>query len=79
MSTEKAEPFEKSFKELEDVVGRLESGGLGLDEAIALYEQGMKLAKECQDSLDRAELRITRLRETYLDEGGGAAEPDNDV
>lgn len=58
----KKEPtFEQLFQELETTVEKLEGGGLTLDEALALYERGMELAKRCSDLLDRAELRINEL------------------
>ena len=53
--------FEEAFKELEDVVHRLEEGGLSLDESIALFERGMKLAEYCGQKLDEAELKVGQL------------------
>ena len=53
--------FEEAFKELEGTVHRLEGGGLTLDESIALFERGMKLAKHCGRKLDDAELRVSQL------------------
>jgi exodeoxyribonuclease VII small subunit len=53
--------FEEAFKELEDTVHRLEGGGLTLDESIALFEQGMRLAKHCGQKLDDAELKVSQL------------------
>ncbi|MBI1886567.1 MAG: exodeoxyribonuclease VII small subunit [Chloroflexi bacterium] len=60
-----AEPFEELYRRLEEAVAKLEAGGLSLDEAIGLYEEGMKLAQRCQEMLDSAELRITRLQEAF--------------
>jgi exodeoxyribonuclease VII small subunit len=71
--------FEAALQELEKVVSRLEDGGLGLDEAIDLYEQGMKLAALCQERLDKAELRISQLRESYIREEPTAYEVGEDV
>ena len=65
--------FEEAFKELEDTVHRLEGGGLTLDESIALFERGMKLAKHCGQKLDDAELKVSQL--VLLDEGGYEAIP----
>ena len=62
---EKTETFEQLYARLEEVVARLEQGGLPLEDSIALYEQGMTLAKQCQQRLDQAELKITRLRESF--------------
>jgi exodeoxyribonuclease VII small subunit len=61
----KQETFERLYVRLEEAVARLEKGGLPLEDAIALYEQGMTLARQCQDRLDGAELKITKLRESF--------------
>jgi exodeoxyribonuclease VII small subunit len=53
--------FEQAFRDLEVTVQRLESGDLTLEEAIGLYEQGMRLAQACNDALDAAELRVEQL------------------
>ncbi len=63
----KAEPeaFEALYKRLEETVSRLEEGGLPLDQSVALYEEGMKLARRCQEMLQQAELKITKLQEEF--------------
>jgi exodeoxyribonuclease VII small subunit len=53
--------FEQAFGELEATVQRLEAGELTLEEAIALYERGMGLARRCSDALDAAELQVEEL------------------
>jgi exodeoxyribonuclease VII small subunit len=53
--------FEECLKELETIVGELEGGKLGLAEALARYEQGVKHLKSCHGSLERAERRIEIL------------------
>lgn len=53
--------FEESLKELETIASNLESGNLGLDEAIAEFEKGIKLSKECSQKLDEAEKKINIL------------------
>ncbi len=53
--------FEQAFKELEQVVARLEGGDLTLEESIALFERGQQLAAYCGAKLDEAELRIRRI------------------
>lgn len=58
-------PFEQIYARLEERVARLEQGGLSLEDSIALYEEGMTLARECQERLDEAELKITKLRESF--------------
>lgn len=54
--------FEEQLEELDGIVTALEDGRLPLEDALALYERGMRLAKACQDRLDHAELRVKRLR-----------------
>jgi exodeoxyribonuclease VII small subunit len=54
-------PFEESLAELESVVRDLEDGQLGLDEALARYEQGVVLIKQCHSQLHQAEQRILLL------------------
>jgi exodeoxyribonuclease VII small subunit len=53
--------FEEAFRELEGVVQRLEAGDLPLEEALALYERGIALARQCGGQLDAAELRVRQL------------------
>ena len=53
--------FEDAFERLQATILRLEEGGLTLDESIAQFELGTKLAALCSDMLDRAELRVSRL------------------
>lgn len=54
--------FEDAFAELEQITQRLDDGQLPLEEALRLYERGMRLAHACQQLLDTAELRVERLR-----------------
>jgi exodeoxyribonuclease VII small subunit len=60
-SKEKTESFESLFRELEEVVAKLEAGNLALDESLVLFQRGMELAKKCGGMLDSAELRIKEL------------------
>jgi len=56
-----AETFEKSLKELEDIVHQLESEDLPLEKALALFEKGTALSKTCSKTLDEAEKKIEVL------------------
>lgn len=56
-----AASFEAAFRELQQVVDRLEAGGLSLEEAVSLFERGSELVRVCQRIVDEAELRVTRL------------------
>jgi exodeoxyribonuclease VII small subunit len=53
--------FDETLSQLEATVAALEGGQLPLDEALALFERGMRLAQTCQRVLDAAELRIQQL------------------
>jgi exodeoxyribonuclease VII small subunit len=53
--------YEDSLERLEEIVQRLESGQLPLDESLRLFEEGTRLTKVCQRRLTEAELRIEKL------------------
>ena len=53
--------FEDALRALEDVVRKLESGEVPLDDSITLYERGETLRKHCQARLDAASARIERI------------------
>jgi exodeoxyribonuclease VII small subunit len=61
--------FEEALGRLDEAVTALESGNLPLEDALDLYEQGIRLAQRCQELLDHAELRVRRLQ---VVEGEGA-------
>lgn len=60
--------FEEALAKLEKHVAELETGELGLDRSMAVYEEGVKALRECQAILAQAEKRIEVL--TRLDEDG---------
>lgn len=53
--------FEDALRALEDVVRRLESGDVPLDDSISLYERGEELRRHCQARLDAAQARIEKI------------------
>ncbi len=57
------ENFEESMKKLETIVIELENGNLNLDESVKKFEEGMKIAKQCNNILEDAEKKITILLE----------------
>jgi exodeoxyribonuclease VII small subunit len=61
--TEKS--FEESFTRLENILTRLESNDISLDETIKLYEEGLMLTKICYEKLSNAELRIKEINKTH--------------
>ena len=59
----KGKTFEDSIKELEAIVEKLEKGECPLDEAVKLFEKGVKISNECHKELDTAEQKIKILAE----------------
>ena len=53
--------FEAALRALEEVVRRLESGDVPLDESITLYERGEELRRHCQARIDAAQARIEKI------------------
>jgi len=53
--------FERSLERLEEVVRKLESPQLSLDEAMKLFEEGVELSRECQKQLEEAEGKVEIL------------------
>ncbi len=56
-----ADSFEHSLKKLQAIVETLERGSISLDEAMKMYEEGVKISKQCLDQLSKAELTMKRL------------------
>lgn len=56
-----AKTFEQSLDELEKIVKQLEDGDLPLEKALELFENGVKLSRECRERLTNAERRIEVL------------------
>jgi len=62
MSKKKENTFEESLNRLQEISNSLESGNVGLEESIKLYEEGINLAKLCYTTLKDAELKVTELK-----------------
>jgi len=68
------ETFEALYQRLDETVQKLENGGLTLEESVSMYEEGMKLAQRCQELLQGAELKVTRLQESFAETMGSLRE-----
>ena len=53
--------LEHSLRRLEEIVESLEHGDVPLDDAVNLYEEGIRISKECAEKLKSTELRIKKL------------------
>jgi exodeoxyribonuclease VII small subunit len=63
-----AVPFEEALQKLESIVTAMEAGDLPLESLLARYEEGVKLARVCQEKLAEAELKIQQLEKTAAGE-----------
>lgn len=57
----KKQSFEQAMSRLEEIVNQLERGECGLDESLKLFEEGAKLAGQCNEMLDKAEQKVNIL------------------
>ncbi len=64
MTKKSTKTFEAALKRLEEIVDELEGGETPLDEAMALYEEGLELSRFCGEKLKATELRLKRLSKT---------------
>jgi exodeoxyribonuclease VII small subunit len=68
--------FEKALAELEQIVAKLEKGGISLNESLALFEKGVKMSRFLKAELDKAERKVEIL---LKDEKGGLKAEDFDA
>ncbi len=73
---DEAVDFEAALAELEGLVTKMESGTLSLEDSLAAFERGVKLTRQCQSALRRAELRVKALTQDGHEED--IAVPDED-
>ena len=62
MARAKSAGIEENFDKIEDIIERLESNELSLEEAFGLYERGVKLTAQCSGQLDKVEKQLIILR-----------------
>ncbi len=67
-TAKKNKSIESKLNELEGLLEELESGELDLDDALKKFERGIKLSRECQKTLEEAELKIKVLMGDELEE-----------
>ena len=61
MNKDKENSFEKNLQKREIIVEKLESGEIGLEESVKLYEEGMKIKKICDNKLKDIEMQIKKI------------------
>lgn len=65
--------FEQAMKRIEKIVAELEKGDLPLEESLDRFEEAVRLARSCQEKLEKAEARISKL--VKMGESGFTLEP----
>ncbi len=79
----KLKDFESNLKQLEEIVAKLEGGDLALDQALELFEEGVKISRFCNAKLEEAERKVETLIKTadgdltevpFTEEGGEPAQ-----
>lgn len=53
--------FEKKLGRLEEIVQKMEKGEMGLEDSLKLFEEGVRLSRDCQGQLSQAETKIKSL------------------
>ena len=66
--------FENKLSRLEEIVGKMESGDLTLEDSLKFFEEGVKLSRECNTQLAQAEQKVKLL--LSIDENGRAVTED---
>lgn len=66
--------FEKKLTRLEEIVQEMEKGELTLENSLKLFEEGVKLSRECQTELTKAEAQVKKLI-SVDDSGNAVTEP----
>ena len=67
-TTDKLKSFESNYEKLEDLVKQLESPDLTLKESLDLFEQAIKLSKQCEGALEYAKQRAQALADIAVSE-----------
>ena len=75
MPAKKSVNFEKALGELEKLVEEMEQGKLSLEDSLKRFEKGIVLTSDCQDALQKAELKVQEL----LEKNGKLIEKDFEV
>ena len=60
--------YEQAYNKLEDILEKLESKNISLDESLSLYEEGISLYKHCNKLLENAQLNISKFNKLGIEE-----------
>ncbi|MDL2313851.1 exodeoxyribonuclease VII small subunit [Desulfovibrio sp. OttesenSCG-928-C14] len=68
MAEKKPESFEKQLEKLQKITDALEDDELGLEKSLALYKDGMRMVRQCRESLEEARLKLRLYTESGLED-----------
>ena len=71
--------FEEGMQQLSEITAKLEAGGLPLEEAVALYGEGAKLAAACRKELDAAKLTVAEYEQNPAQAAASITETDGET
>lgn len=63
MAAKKKENLEENFQKIEELLSALEAEDTTLEQSFQYYEQGMKLLKQCNDTIDKVEKQVLKINE----------------
>lgn len=63
MAKKEERTIEESFQALEEILGKLESSDISLEESFRIYKEGMELLKHCGDKIDTVEKKMLQMNE----------------
>ena len=63
MTTNEEFSLEESFEQLDEMIGRLQEGGITLEESFRIWKEGMELLKKCSSQIDLTEKSVMQIRE----------------
>lgn len=55
--------FEENIEKIKNIISKLESGELSIEENLSLFEEGLKLSTECQNRLKEADMKVKKIVE----------------
>ncbi len=64
--------FEEAMDRVEAIIERIESGRAGLEESIGAYEEGARLLRRARSLLEAAQVRVTEIERSLLEDEGGS-------
>lgn len=68
---EKTMTIEETFTSLDEIIAKLESDDISLEESFKLYTEGMELSRKCQSQIDEVEKKVMIIQDSFADNTDG--------